>query len=586
MGLLLVVLAVEPEMVSSTVYAKYKWFYIFIGLTVFATIFITLKKYYLTLCKIDIILFIFISYIVTHFYVSESVAMTRFSLLILLSISYLCFRILFSYKPSSVNYMLIILIITAIIESLWGMLQLYGLANSYNPNFKITGSFFNPGPFGGYLSIIFPISLSHIFIHLKKNAKFSKFIIIITFISIVISVLVIPASMSRAAWLSLCIGGLYVIVDRFELFRKISDYLKRQKTIKSAIIITGFMLLLSIIFIPMYYLKQGSADSRMVTWKASASYLLKKGGIKGIGLGHFPEAYAKAQSDYFSSKSAESKEVMISDFPEYGFNEYLQIGIETGIAGLFIFLTLLFFTFHRGIVSKQSGIIGGLISFLTFAFFSYPFSILPFGILFVFLLAAISSNANKNDKTRSSLSKKIILPSTIIVTILTSTLLYQGYFFIQSVKGWKNITNYTTFEQYSIFEKSYNHLNDQYYFLLAYSKYLSYNRMYKKSNEILDRAKRFSCDPFLYTLSGDNFKEMKQYTKAEESYLKAYRIVPNRIHPLYLLTKLYQEMSEIEKMKETAIIAINKKPKIESKKIDEMKKEMTDLLYNLKSKKN
>lgn len=45
------------------------------------------------------------------------------------------------------------------IEAVWGILQIYRLLPSYHANFLITGSFLNPGPFGGFLAICVPLAV-------------------------------------------------------------------------------------------------------------------------------------------------------------------------------------------------------------------------------------------------------------------------------------------------------------------------------------------------------------------------------------------------------------------------------------------
>ena len=42
--------------------------------------------------------------------------------------------------------------------SIWGLLQLYGLQPSNHRLFAITGPFYNPGPYSGYLATIFVAS--------------------------------------------------------------------------------------------------------------------------------------------------------------------------------------------------------------------------------------------------------------------------------------------------------------------------------------------------------------------------------------------------------------------------------------------
>ena len=45
------------------------------------------------------------------------------------------------------------------IEAVWGLRQLYGYAVSNHSLYVLTGSFFNPGPYSGYLAMILPVCL-------------------------------------------------------------------------------------------------------------------------------------------------------------------------------------------------------------------------------------------------------------------------------------------------------------------------------------------------------------------------------------------------------------------------------------------
>lgn len=51
------------------------------------------------------------------------------------------------------------LIVLGFIEAIWGLRQLYGFAASGHSLFALTGSFFNPGPYSGYLAMILPVCL-------------------------------------------------------------------------------------------------------------------------------------------------------------------------------------------------------------------------------------------------------------------------------------------------------------------------------------------------------------------------------------------------------------------------------------------
>ena len=58
--------------------------------------------------------------------------------------------------PSTVAWVLIAL---GGIEAIWGLRQIYGFAVSNHSLYALTGSFYNPGPYSGYLAMIFPLCL-------------------------------------------------------------------------------------------------------------------------------------------------------------------------------------------------------------------------------------------------------------------------------------------------------------------------------------------------------------------------------------------------------------------------------------------
>lgn len=77
------------------------------------------------------------------------------ALCILLSLLLSPRRIVFSFS-SIVSWLLIVL---GCVEAVWGLRQLYGFASSNHSLYALTGSFFNPGPYSGYLAMILPICL-------------------------------------------------------------------------------------------------------------------------------------------------------------------------------------------------------------------------------------------------------------------------------------------------------------------------------------------------------------------------------------------------------------------------------------------
>ena len=79
-------------------------------------------------------------------------------------------------------------------------------------------------------------------------------------------------------------------------------------------------------------MKKDSADGRRLMWKI-AGRAIAENPWGGCGLGYFGGAFGKAQAAYFATEEATEQEEWVAGSPEYGFNEYLQLGVELGIVG-------------------------------------------------------------------------------------------------------------------------------------------------------------------------------------------------------------------------------------------------------------
>jgi tetratricopeptide (TPR) repeat protein len=102
--------------------------------------------------------------------------------------------------------------------------------------------------------------------------------------------------------------------------------------------------------------------------------------------------------------------------------------------------------------------------------------------------------------------------------------------------------------------------------------------LYGESDRVLQRAVQISCDPMLYNILGKNRQALKDYDSAEQRFVKAANIVPNRLYPHYLLMKLYVETENGEKAREMAQTVLTKEPKVRSTAIEEMRKEAKKII--------
>ena len=172
-GILLFILVLTPQInntdfVFSTITSKsICFFYGCIILIGFYTIQLVGKETFsFSITKLDIALLFLVAYITLNRYFIQIIFgfSIRYLELIGLVIFYISLRKLSLQKQS---WLLLVITISGIIQALYGNLQLLGYYNSNHAVFKMTGSFFNPGPYAGFLISVWPIALG-MYLHKEK----------------------------------------------------------------------------------------------------------------------------------------------------------------------------------------------------------------------------------------------------------------------------------------------------------------------------------------------------------------------------------------------------------------------------------
>ena len=353
------------------------------------------------------------------------------------------------------------LILGGAIQAFYGNLQLWGWYPSHHHLFKMTGSFFNPGPYAGYLASVFPVALGfylfriNVFssiktsINMPEGLRRIKFVLLLSFftrkiksflsgrrqeecpvkqqyqngffiILLILIVLVLPASRSRAAWLAVVFSTAWLLQNQFHVV----DWLRKR--FYSRLKRVG-VLLLGLIFVGaslsgLYYIKKGSADGRILVWSLTLD-LIRDHPVNGVGFDQFKAHYLDYQADYFKNNPGSDKAMVAGD-SNYAFNELLQQTAENGIVGLVLILIILIVIFTspvrrtvEGEKSDQSlGISArdkdlsliaksGIISIFVFSLFSYPAQILPIKITLDFYLAVIAGLAPQKTVVMPGISK-------------------------------------------------------------------------------------------------------------------------------------------------------------------------------------
>lgn len=471
--------------------------------------------------------------------------------------------------PSIVTWVLIVL---GGMEAIWGLRQIYGLAASNHSLYALTGSFYNPGPYSGYLAMIFPLCLYE-WLNLKERtertwAEQGKYYIALGVMLLILCVL--PAGMSRSAWIAAAISGTWVYGMHASWGSKLKEFGRKYKKRVVLACIAGSVIII-VAGYALFQLKATSANGRLFMWKIS-SMAIAESPVIGHGTGNFVSAYGRAQEDYFANGEFSETEELVAGSPEYAFNEYLQVAVEYGIPFLLVVSLVIVFCLWKGSSEGRIGLCGGVISFLVFSFSSYPMQIPGFAVTFYLLLTACVIGRSK-----------VILFLFISMMALLGTYYWKNNQYA-ACKDWyrsKMLYNIGAYQSAKEdYGKLYPELANRGAFLFEYGYSLHKLKEYDNSTRILEEAMAHSNDPMILNIIGKNYQALGDYEKAEEYLIRSTHRLPGRIYPYYLLAKLYADPQYLqpEKLKYAAEIVLTKEPKVQSTAVREMREEVKKLL--------
>lgn len=428
-----------------------------------------------------------------------------------------------------------LLILAGMVEGLWGLGQVYGYLPVKHAMFPLTGSFYNPGPYGGFLAITFPVCLWEV---LSRHHETKRGICYwMAMVGLVLMGVMLPATMSRTAWVAVGISSAFAYVKVYPympeiILRRLSQRCRHWKVIA--------LLLLLMAGTAGYLMKKDSADGRLLMWKVSAQAVLEHPWT-GVGWEQVAGAYGDAQERYFASGNYTETEARVAGSPEYVFNEYLQVAMAWGVPALCGILMVVIVLFCLGHGERQYGACGGLLSLGVFAFSSYPFQFMEFIVAFILLLAACLM----------AVRKKWVKIGAFIWGI--SICLY-----ISENRPERNARQ--------MFDRAHA---------------LHRAGEWQASTDLLKETMKVSSDAMILNIIGKNFQKLGKYKEAEVWLIRSTHRLPNRIYPYYLLVKLYAEHPNVfskEKLEQAARMVMEKEPKVESTAIREMREEVKKII--------
>ena len=538
--------------------------------------------------QISVIDFLFLAVIITlilnamissHSFFSYNIGETY-----CFGILYIAFR---ACHEKYLSFLFISVVLTGICQAIVGNCQLIGIFSSHSGLYKMTGSFFNPAPFAGYLTLILPVALGvYLFRHyLWRSLSYKVIYETVSIVAIVAIIVVIPASDSRASWMAGIGSSVYITLKFYKLPAK--KFLSAKKIVISIAVI----IILGVGALAIYHLKRNSADGRLLIWKISVPMILDKP-VSGWGFNKYKADYMQYQADYFKAKPRSPDEVMLSDNIQYAYNEALHVAIEFGAIGLLVFGALIISLFSTPIDNPHELPYiylarAGLLSFLIFSFFSYPAEIPPILVLTVFYVSVIARYVKKPfDKASMVHSKYLnLIPVILLMPILiygwNKTSTYEKGFI-----GWKKANDYYNEQIYDLslqeYKTAYPVMRTNGLYLSNYGKILAMTTQYENSIKILDESQAYLTDSFTFISLGDDYNGLGKYDLAEKNYINAASMLPSHFYPKYCLTKLYYRAGKKQKALLMGTQLLDMKVKVESTAIKQMRIEISHLIKGIK----
>ncbi|MGM9768594.1 MAG: O-antigen ligase family protein [Candidatus Cryptobacteroides sp.] len=411
-----------------------------------------------------------------------------------------------------------------ICETVTGFFQLAGKVTSGNFYYHLTGSFRNPGPYGGFIAVLLCLTLPEALKFRRDKSLSHNALPLLAGLASILGIVVLPATLSRTAFAAFGVAALLYIV-RLEV---VKAFVRRRKWI-----VVAAAAVLAVSAVVLFNFKKESADGRLHIWKIETLAMAGEP-LLGYGPGMALGAYGDTQEAYFRNTRTTQAEIRAAGVPQFAFNEYLRFGMECGVPGLLLSLAVVIsaaISLHR----KDTHLEYALVALGVFAIASYPLSLWQFRLVLVVLLGFAAAFG----------SRAMAIPATFL-SIVAAVLLVLSASTLRSVR---EASQYSRSAKLGIAlgSNKYNSdslatrlpfLKNDAGFLYDYATILRREGRFEESAEMALRGAGISPDPLFNTLAGQNYASLGRYQEAGEQYTIAYFKVPCRIGPLFRMMEM------------------------------------------------
>ena len=435
--------------------------------------------------------------------------------------------------------------IALIYEAVVGLLQVVGMRPSRHSLFVLTGTFDNPGPYGGFVAITACMSLAYvlhnrrrftyhwlkIYRRTKKTSLIFPLVLLYTsFAAACFGLCVLPASMSRSGWIAFAVSAL---IASWPIIQKVKFAQHRWFRFAASVVVICAL-------VGVWFVKRDSARGRIHIWRIEAM-AISEHPLIGVGPGLEMGAYGIAQENFFGNKERPLSTIVAAGCPEYSFNEYLGIAMQGGIPALLLVLVVVVLSIIR-LRDNFYPATGGLTAYAIFAFGSYPMSVPLLCIPLSVLLGLALSDTNTTTKI-SALT--LAVASCVALLILFPHIQKEK----EAKAQWRMASFLGQTEQYDRQIEAilplYPQLHHNFRYLYDLGYALHKEQRIQESDKYLSEGLRLSSDPMFLNILGKNREVAGDDIAAEQYYQRSINRVPCRLYPRLLLIKLYKREKRV-----------------------------------------
>jgi len=554
------------------------------------------KKFNISM--IDILVVAFVLFCIVNRFFLQDIYGHSLRYYELISLTFLYF-ILRSLKKNILLPFFLVLVSSAFLESIHGLLQVVNIMEPHHQEFKITGGFFNPAPYAGYLGAILPVAVG-VFLHkeillkgiLQKIPLCYYFFLAFCIATVLLILFIIPITRSRAALISSLGSVCYLVFFYPPYYESLKRYF--IGSVSKIALITFVTIGVIFFFYKIYSIRTASANGRILIWKVTAS-MIRDSPLLGQGLDSFKGNYMKYQGNYFRARENQDlhslgNEAELADDNSFAFNEFLQLVAENGVIGAF-FVVLILIKISR-IRDKDPNLMivkASLLSVFIFGMFSYPHAILSIKLLLVVCLANVAVFDKIIFVMDWQFFRKVNFFRDAIRVSLT--VLFIVGIIIVSVSLGRLRAAYETWHEANIFYEAgqfeeaielYRSIDDVFQdngdFLVYHGKALYMAGFYQKSLSVLSRSKYFKTSYVTELSLGNCYEKLQKNGQAITCYISARQMLPARLYPIYLLAKLYYKLGEFTSARKWAKVALIMTPKVKSNATNLIRKELETIM--------